>query len=93
MSSTGERPEVVLGCAHPQKVAPERIPNVRATGPAAKNRLAASVGGNVGSGCYLNGILWVKLESRTGSYIPTHIRGVSDIIGCSPKLGRSWELG
>jgi hypothetical protein len=27
-------------------------------------------------------------ESRTSSYIPTHTRGVSDIIGCIPKTGR-----
>ena len=25
---------------------------------------------------------------RDGSYIPTHTRGVSDIIGCLPKTGR-----
>jgi len=28
------------------------------------------------------------IMKRDGSYIPTHTRGVSDIIGCIPKTGR-----
>ena len=28
------------------------------------------------------------IMKRDGSYIPTHTRGVSDIIGCMPKTGR-----